>query len=182
MTTAVKNQTAIFGGGCFWCTEAIFDSLKGVVSVAPGYSGGTIPNPSYDQVSSGSTGHVEVIRIEFDPSLISYNDLLTVFFNTHDPTSLNRQGADVGPQYRSVVFYLNEEQRLAALNLIGELEKSRAYDKPVVTAVEPFRAFYPAEDYHKRYYEAHKDEPYCALVIEPKMRKLQERFRELLKS
>ncbi|HSX24531.1 MAG TPA: peptide-methionine (S)-S-oxide reductase MsrA [Candidatus Andersenbacteria bacterium] len=172
------SQTAIFGGGCFWCTEAIFSSLKGVREVMPGYAGGTVPNPSYEQVCSGKTGHAEATKIVFDPSVITYNDLLTVFFATHDPTILNRQGADVGTQYRSAIFFTSPEQETEAKNFIEKLNQD---GKKVVTEITPFTEFYPAEDYHKNYYENHKDQPYCEAVISPKLEKLQAKFSELLK-
>lgn len=174
-----KREIAVFGGGCFWCTEAVFSSLKGVFSVVPGYSGGSIPDPTYEQVSDGNTGHIEAVKIEFDPSVISYGDLLTVFFNTHDPTTLNRQGNDVGTQYNSTVFYANNSQKREVEALIGELNASHAYDRPVITAVLPLDEFHEAEDRHKQYYERHKDAPYCEIVIAPKLEKLQEKFATL---
>lgn len=177
-----KTQIAVFGAGCFWCTEAIFSSLKGVVSVLPGYTGGVSENPTYEEVSRGDTDHVEAIKIEYDPAIVSYEDLLAVFFNIHDPTVLNRQGNDEGAQYRSVVFYSDDFQKTSALKLIEELNVSRAYDKPVVTELQPMGKFYPAEDYHKNYYENHRDLPYCRVTIAPKMEKLQERFNQLLRS
>jgi peptide-methionine (S)-S-oxide reductase len=179
-----KSETAVFGGGCFWCTEAVFKSLKGVTAVDPGYTGGSVHNPTYEQVSNGDTGHVESIRIEFDPALISYDDLLAVFFNTHDPTTMNRQGGDVGPQYASAIFYDGDEQKIKAAALIKELGDSHAYGegKAIVTALKPLGDFYPAEDYHRNFYETHKDSPYCELVIAPKLEKLQKKFAELLKA
>ncbi len=174
-------ETAIFANGCFWCTEAVFSMLKGVQSVASGYTGGKTKNPTYEQVSNGDTGHAEALRIVFDPKIISYDDLLNVFFNTHDPTTLNRQGGDVGTQYRSGVFYNNEEQKKKAEALIADLNNSNAYGKPVVTEVTPFDVFYEAEGYHKDYYKFHSDQPYCQLVIAPKLEKLEKRFAELLK-
>ena len=179
-----KNQEikiAVFANGCFWCTEAVFSMLKGVKSVVPGYAGGDVPNPTYEQVGGGKTGHAEAIRITYDPVIISYDDLLAVFFNTHDPTTLNRQGNDVGTQYRSVIFYGSEEEKAKAEALIKELNEKKAYDNPVVTEVTPLREFYEAEDYHQDYYEHNKGAPYCQLVIAPKLEKLQERFKELLK-
>ncbi len=176
-----NRQIAVFGGGCFWCTEAVFNSLKGVISAVPGYTGGNIANPSYEQVSTGNTGHVEAVRIEYYPAITSYEDLLTVFFNTHDPTTLNRQGNDVGTQYRSAIFYSNEDQHQKVLKFIEELNESKAYDKPIVTEIMPLSEFYPAEDYHQKYYETHKDATYCQLIIAPKLEKLQKRFKELLK-
>lgn len=173
---------AVFAGGCFWCTESVFLSLKGIISVMPGYTGGTVPDPTYEQVCAGDTSHVEAVRIEFDPGVITYDDLLAVFFNTHDPTAIDRQGNDVGKQYNSVIFYSNEEQKTKAEALIRELDDSKAYDRPIATQVRRSGEFYPAEDYHQRYYEHHKDAPYCQIVIEPKLAKLREKFRDLLKT
>lgn len=185
MADASLIEVAVFGGGCFWCTEAIFSALKGVKSVLPGYTGGNPPaggkNPTYEQVSEGNTGHVESIKIEFDPNIVSFDDLLAVFFNTHDPTTLNRQGNDVGTQYRSAIFYASEGQKQKAENLINELDTSKAFDKPVVTEVAPLGEFYTAEDYHQKYYESHKDQPYCQIIIAPKLEKLEKKFAELLK-
>jgi len=174
-------NTAIFANGCFWCTEAVFSMLKGVKSVTPGYTGGKTENPNYESVCNGNTGHAEAIQIEYDPNLISFDDLLSVFFNTHDPTTLNRQGNDVGTQYRSAIFYTNEEQRIKSEKLIQELNESKAYDRDVVTEVVPLTKFYPSEDYHKKYYENNSTQPYCQLVIAPKLEKLQERFNNLIK-
>lgn len=174
-------QTAFFGGGCFWCTEAVFSALKGVSIVTPGYAGGTKTNPTYDEVSSGTTGHAEISKIEYDPGVISFADLLIVFFNVHDPTTLNRQDNDIGTQYRSIIFYTNDEQRQEVQKFIKELNDTKAYDHPVVTEVLPLKDFYPAEDYHQKYYETHKDAPYCQIVIAPKLEKLQKKFAELLK-
>lgn len=171
---------AVFAGGCFWCTEAIFKELKGVKSVTPGYSGGKVKNPTYEQVSTGETGHAEATEFEYDPAVISYNDLLTVFFATHDPTTPNRQGNDVGSQYRSAIFYMDEVQKKEAEEFIKKIDIDK--DRPVVTEVVPFEEFYEAEDYHKNYYEAHKDQPYCQLVISPKLEKLKSHFRALLKN
>jgi peptide-methionine (S)-S-oxide reductase len=173
-------ETAVFGGGCFWCTEAIFQSLKGVKSVMPGYTGGSNGKPTYEQVSSGNTGHAESIKIEFDPAIISYDDLLSVFFNTHDPTTMNRQGADVGTQYRSAIFYSIPEQKTKAEALIAELNAAHAYENPVVTEVLPLGDFYEAEEYHKDYYKNNSSAAYCQLVIAPKLEKLQKRFAKLL--
>jgi methionine-S-sulfoxide reductase len=174
-------NTAVFANGCFWCTEAVFSMLKGVKSVKSGYTGGTTENPTYKQVSNGDTGHAEAIQITYDPSIISYNDLLAIFFYTHDPTTLNRQGNDIGTQYRSVIFYSNEEQKQKAEILIKELNDMKSYEKPVVTEVKPLTKFYQAEDCHNDYYKNNKSEPYCQLVIAPKLEKLQKRFAELLK-
>ena len=166
-------EVGVFGGGCFWCTEAVFASLKGVVSVMPGYSGGTLTNPTYEQVSGGNTGHIECTKVEFDPEIISYEQLLKVFFETHDPTTLNRQGNDMGTQYRSVIFYTSEDQKSSALNFINKITEAGLYKSPVVTTVEPLGEFYPAEDYHQKYYENHKDAPYCQIVIAPKLEKVE---------
>lgn len=176
-----KIHTAIFGGGCFWCTEAVFKMLKGVISVMPGYAGGAMAKPSYEHVSSGRTGHAEVVRVEFDPEKISYNNLLTVFFATHDPTTANRQGADVGPQYRSLILYTDDAQKTEAERFIHEINASHPKGKPVVTEVVPFEKFYEAERYHHDYYEKNTDQPYCQVVIEPKLEKVQKMFAELLK-
>lgn len=176
-------ETVIFGGGCFWCTEAIFKSLKGVISVIPGYSGGEMDNPSYEKISGGKTGHAECIKIKYDPTIISFQDLLAVFFNTHNPTTPNQQGADVGTQYRSVIFYTTEKQKEEAEKLIKELSESQAYgpDKKVVTEVKPRYKFFPAESYHQNYYENNVDAPYCQIVIAPKLEKLNKKFKELIK-
>lgn len=170
---------AYFAGGCFWCTEAVLKSLKGVISATPGYSGGDAENPTYEKVSLGATGHAETVQIEFDPKVISYGDLLTVFFATHDPTTLNRQGNDIGTQYRSVIFYADESQKKEAEDFIKNLNAELGGG--VVTELVAFERFYEAEDYHKNYYERHKDQTYCELIIAPKIEKLQSRFKELLK-
>ncbi len=174
-------ETAVFGGGCFWCTEAVFKSLKGVSSVLPGYAGGTASNPTYEQVSSGNTGHAEAVQIEFDPKQVSYETLLTVFFASHDPTTLNRQGADVGTQYRSVVFYTTPEQKVAAEKFIADLNTSNELGNPIVTTVDPLDKFYVAEDYHRDYFANHPNQPYCLVVINPKLEKVKHKFAELLK-
>lgn len=173
-----KKEIAVFGGGCFWCTEAVFEDLKGVVSVMPGYAGGTVENPTYEQVCSGTTGHAEVIRIEFDPAKIAYNDLLTVFFATHNPTTPNQQGADFGTQYRSSVFYTTEAQKKDAEEFIKKLDES---GPKVVTEVVPLTAFYEAEEYHRKYYQNNSSAPYCQVVINPKLEKVKEKFHQLLK-
>jgi len=173
-------QTAVFGGGCFWCTEATFQMLKGVTSVTPGYTGGEKNKPTYEEVSGGKTGHAEVIQVEYDPFVITFDDLLTVFFNIHDPTQLNQQGNDVGTQYRSVIFYTTSEQKERSEKLIKELTDSKSYDKPIVTEVKPLDTFYPAENYHKDYYKRNSNAPYCEIVIAPKLEKLQKRFVTLL--
>lgn len=176
-----QKETAIFGGGCFWCTEALFKSLKGVISVIPGFAGGVSDNPSYEEVSGGKSGHAEVIKIEYDSEIISFQDLLSVFFNTHNPTELNRQGADIGTQYRSIIFYTSAKQKEVAEKLIEELDVTKAYEKPIVTKIEAFNKFFEAEDYHKNYYENHKDAPYCEIIIAPKLEKLNKKFANLLK-
>ena len=177
-----KREVAVFGGGCFWCTEAVFDELRGVISVVSGYAGGSTKNPTYEQVCSGSTGHAEVIRIEFDPTEISFRDLMTVFFGTHDPTTLNRQGNDVGTQYRSAIFYANDEQKRQAEAFIKELNDSKAFGKPVVTTVEPLGEFYEAENYHQKYYAQNPYQPYCQFTIPPKLQKLHKQFSALLRT
>jgi peptide-methionine (S)-S-oxide reductase len=173
-------ETAVFAGGCFWCTEAVYQQLRGVSSVVPGYSGGSIENPTYEQVSSGTTGHAEAIQFSYDPEQISYHDLLEVLFATHDPTTLNRQGNDVGPQYRSVIFYANDEQKQQAEAMVRELTEAQTFSAPIVTTIEPLREFYVAEDYHKNYYERNSGAPYCQVVISPKLKKLKEKFASLL--
>jgi peptide-methionine (S)-S-oxide reductase len=174
-------ETAVFGGGCFWCTEAIFTRLRGVESVESGYAGGSTENPTYEQVSSGNTGHAESIRIEFDPKVIDYKDLLNVFFATHDPTTLNRQGNDIGTQYRSAVLYTSNEQKQKAEEFIAQLESDKVYDDSIVTEVSKLDKFYPAESYHQRYYENNESKPYCQFVINPKIAKLRQKFTALLK-
>lgn len=176
-----KPETATLGGGCFWCTEAVYKELKGVADVKPGYSGGHVKNPSYREVCTGNTGHAEVVQITFDPGVVSFSDILEVFFKTHDPTTLNRQGNDIGTQYRSVIFYHSEKQKEIAEKVIQLFEKEKIYDKPIVTQVEPFKAFYEAEDYHHDYYERNKNQPYCQFVITPKIEKFEKIFRDKLK-
>jgi peptide-methionine (S)-S-oxide reductase len=173
-------ETAIFGGGCFWCTEAVFKMLKGVTSVEPGYAGGNIPNPTYEQVSTGRTGHAEVIKIEYDPLVVSFRTLMTVWFGSHDATQLNRQGNDVGPQYRSAIFPTTPEQSKEAHAMIDELNASSDKGEPIVTTVEEGAAFYPAEDYHRDYYANNKNQGYCQLIIAPKLEKVQKQFAQLL--
>ena len=174
-------EKATLGGGCFWCTEAVYLELKGVVDVKPGYSGGHVKNPSYNEVCTGTTGHAEVVQVTFDPELVSFSQILEVFFMTHDPTTLNRQGNDVGPQYRSVIFYHNEAQKETAENVIERFEKDEVYDKPIVTQVEPFDKFYVAEDYHKNYYNRNKGQAYCQYIITPKLEKFRKIFKDQLK-
>jgi peptide-methionine (S)-S-oxide reductase len=176
-----QMDTAIFGNGCFWCTEAVFQQLEGVEKVVSGYSGGHVDNPTYEQVCEKNTGHAEVLKIVYDKSKISFDELLEIFWQTHDPTTLNRQGNDVGPQYRSVVFYQNEEQKEKAEKYKAALDKSGAFDKPIVTAIEKYINFYPAEDYHQNYYKRNSGQPYCYYVIRPKMEKLQKVFGSKLK-
>ncbi len=177
-----KTELAVFGGGCFWCTEAVFDELRGVVSVMPGYAGGSVKNPTYEQVCGEITGHAEATRIEFDPGQIAYRDLLTVFFATHDPTTLNRQGDDVGTQYRSIILCTTEEQKLEAEKFIKELNDSSPHGKPVVTEVKPQGQFYEAEEYHRKYYENNSYQSYCQIVITPKLEKVHKQFTDLVKS
>lgn len=177
---ASAHKTIVFGGGCFWCTEAVFKMIKGVVAVTPGYTGGTSETPNYHDVSEGNTGHAEVVEVVYDPDVITFNDLLTVFFATHDPTSLNRQGNDVGTQYRSAIFYGNESEKSEAESFIAKLNANSG-GKPIVTTVEPLRGFYPAEKYHIDYYERNQTNPYCQLVIDPKLQKVQRDFADLLK-
>ncbi len=175
------TEIAMFGGGCFWCTEAVFKMLKGVTKVEPGYAGGDVPNPTYQQVCTGTTGHAEVIRIEFDPSQVAYRDLLTVFFGSHDATQLNRQGNDVGTQYRSAVFPTTPGQKADTEAFIKELSDSSPDGDPIVTTIEENVAFYPAEDYHKDYYANNKQQGYCQVIIAPKLQKVQEHYAQLLK-
>lgn len=172
-------ETATLAGGCFWCTEAIFKRLKGVTSVVPGYAGGEKPNPSYDEVCSGTTGHAEAIQIQFDPSIISYDKILDVFWHLHDPTALNQQGNDIGAQYRSAIFYHNEKQKRIAEESKEELEKSEAFNMPIVTQIVPFTNFYKAENYHQNYYDQNKSASYCQIVIDPKIQKLIKEFKNL---
>ena len=177
-----QRQVATFGGGCFWCIEAVFSELKGVEKVESGYSGGTTVYPTYEQVSTGTTGHAEVVQINFDPKIISFKEILEIFFRMHDPTTLNRQGPDVGTQYRSVIFYHNYEQKTIAEQVIKEITEAKIWDAPIVTKIEPFKAFYKAEDYHKDYFKKHPEQPYCKLVIAPKIAKLREHYRKKLKT
>lgn len=177
-----QTQAAVFGGGCFWCTEAVMERLQGVVAVMPGYAGGHVKNPSYRQVCGGGTGHAEVVRVEFNPAQISYRDLLAVFFATHDPTTLNRQGHDAGTQYRSIILYANEDQKREAEALIDELNRSGAFQSPIVTQVKPLEAFYEAENYHRQYYVNNPNQPYCQIVIDPKVHKFRKQFGGMLKT
>ena len=174
-------QTATLAGGCFWCLEAVYDEIKGVQSVESGYAGGHIDNPSYREVCNGTTGHAEVVQVHFDPNVVSYRDLLNVFFAIHDPTTLNRQGADVGTQYRSAIFYHDEEQKRIAEELIKELNTQEIWDRPIVTQVEKLDKFYMAEDYHQEYFARNPYQPYCMAVVAPKVSKFRKHFLELLK-
>jgi peptide-methionine (S)-S-oxide reductase len=178
-----KPATALatFGAGCFWCTEAVYLKLKGVLKVTSGYTGGKIPNPTYQAVCTGTTGHAEVIQVEYDPSVITFDQMLDVFFHTHDPTTLNRQGADTGTQYRSAVFYHDEAQKTAAEQMIKDLNASGEFKSPIVTTLEKLGKFYPAEDYHQDYFKLNPGNPYCQAVIVPKVSKFQKRYEALLK-
>ncbi|MEO9021563.1 MAG: peptide-methionine (S)-S-oxide reductase MsrA [Ginsengibacter sp.] len=177
-----KSTIATLANGCFWCTEAVFQRLKGVGKMTSGYSGGHVKNPTYEEVCNKNTGHAEALQIDYDPSVISFDELLEVFFTTHDPTSMNKQGNDVGPQYRSVIFYHNEEQKEKAEKYIEKLNASGVYDSPIVTAVEPFANFYVAENYHDNYYNTHPSQPYCYYVIKPKLEKIKKVFANKLKA
>ena len=177
----MKAEIAVFGGGCFWCTEAVFRMLKGVVSVIPGYAGGTVANPTYEQVSNGSTGHAEVIKIEYDPKVIPFRDLLTVFFVTHDSSTPNRQGNDIGSQYRSIILYTTARQKKDVGEFIKEISSSSQKGAPVVTEVKLLAKFYEAEEYHRQYYERNPNQAYCQVVINPKVKKVQEKFTRMLK-
>jgi methionine-S-sulfoxide reductase len=176
-----QMDTITLGGGCFWCIEAIYNSLKGVEKVTSGYSGGKLANPTYREVCSGETGHAEVVEIVFDPRQTSTEEILKVFFTVHDPTTLNRQGADVGTQYRSVIYYHNKSQEEVAKAVIEALNKAKVFDRPIVTKVEPAAKFYMAEDYHQEYYRLHKSEPYCRIVIQPKFEKFEKVFKDRIK-
>jgi peptide-methionine (S)-S-oxide reductase len=181
MDRSVEMKTATFAGGCFWCTEAIFQRLAGVEKVISGYSGGHVDNPTYEQVCSGTTGHAESIQITYDPSKISHDELLGVFWKTHDPTTRNRQGNDVGPQYRSVIFFHDEEQKKSAERYRTRLENEKFWDNPIVTGIVPFRKFWPAENYHQNYFDDNPSRGYCALVIAPKIDKFENVFKDRLK-
>jgi peptide-methionine (S)-S-oxide reductase len=174
-------QTATLAGGCFWCLEAVYDEIKGVHSVESGYAGGHVDNPTYREVCYGNTGHAEVVQVHFDPSVVSYRDLLNVFFAIHDPTTLNRQGADVGTQYRSAIFYHDEEQKRTAEEVIKDLTDQQLFDRPIVTEVAPLDKFYVAEDYHQEYFARNPYQPYCMAVVAPKVSKFRKHFLEILK-
>lgn len=177
----MNTEKITFGNGCFWCTEAIFQQVKGVVKSTSGYSGGHVENPTYEQVCEKNTGHAEVIQIEYNPAEVTIDELLEVFWQTHDPTTLNRQGNDVGPQYRSVVFYHNDKQKERAEFFKKKLDQSGAYDNPIVTTIEPFTNFYVAENYHQDYYNRNGNQPYCYFVIRPKMEKFEKAFKDKMK-
>jgi peptide-methionine (S)-S-oxide reductase len=179
MTDTIK--TAVFGGGCFWCTEAIFSMLKGVLRVTPGYAGGTVAKPTYQQVCGGTTGHAEVTKIDYDPAVISYSDLLDVFFHAHDPTTLNRQGNDIGEQYRSIILYTDDEQKTYAETFINEFNSSGEFQRPIVTEIKPLNIFFDAEGYHQNYYENNSGQLYCQSIIAPKVDKFRKRYLKLLK-
>ncbi len=180
MTTG-SRETAVLGGGCFWCLEAVYNELRGVETVISGYAGGSVPNPSYEQVCTGRTGHAEVVRVTFDPAEISYRDILQVFFTIHDPTTPNRQGADVGTQYRSIILYADQEQERTAREVIDEITRSGLWSAPIVTEVRPLERFYPAEGYHQNYFERNPYQPYCQVVIAPKVAKARQKYLERLK-
>jgi len=177
-----EKEVATLAGGCFWCLEAVFDDLKGVQDVVSGYSGGKFPNPTYQQVCTGATGHAEVVQVTFDPARISYKDILEVFFTIHDPTTLNRQGGDVGTQYRSAIFFHSPEQKATAEQVIQKLSAARLWARPIVTEIQPFTKFYPAEDYHQEYFANNARQPYCQIVIAPKVAKFRKQYLERLKA
>ena len=181
LKTGLNIETITLGGGCYWCVEAVYEQLDGVTSVVSGFSGGTTANPTYEEVSSGKTGFAEAVQITFDKSKTNLDEIFKVFFTVHDPTTLNRQGADEGTQYRSVIFYKNEAQKLAAQTIISALKKGKVYDNPIVTTLEPLTKFYEAEKYHQNYFEKNKDQPYCQMVIQPKLDKFEKIFKDRLK-
>lgn len=178
---AATKEVVTLGGGCFWCLEAVYDELKGVEDVVSGYAGGTVVKPTYEQVCGGRTGHAEVVQLTFDPRVISFKDILDVFFTIHDPTTLNRQGNDVGPQYRSIILYHNDEQKRVAEETIAELNRQHLWNRPIVTQLEPLTTFYPAEQYHQEYYERNPYQPYCQVVVAPKVAKARQKFLARLK-
>ncbi len=179
--SATNLEQTTLGGGCFWCLEAVYVELRGVTKVVSGYTGGHVPNPSYQRVCGGNTGHAEVVQVTFDPSIVSYRDLLEIFFTIHDPTTLNRQGADVGTQYRSAIFYHNEEQRQGAEEVIAGLTAAKLWSKPIVTEVVPLDVFYPAEEYHQDYYANNPRQSYCQIVVAPKVSKFRKQYFDRLK-
>lgn len=176
-----RMKLATLGGGCFWCTEAVFSLIEGVEKVESGYSGGSLEKPTYEQVSTGTTGHAEVVQISFDPDVISFKEILEIFLSSHDPTTLNRQGNDVGTQYRSVIFYHNDQQKVIAEQMIKELDEAKTWNAPIVTRIESFKAFYKAEEYHQNYFKNHPERSYCQIVIAPKIQKLQMHYITKLK-
>jgi peptide-methionine (S)-S-oxide reductase len=176
------RETATLGGGCFWCVEAVFKDLRGVESAVSGYAGGSVPNPTYEQVCGGRTGHAEVVRVTFDPAVVSYREILEVFFTVHDPTTLNRQGGDVGPQYRSIVLYHTDEQRRVAGEVIAQMQRDGVWDDPIVTELAPAGEFYAAEEYHRDYFERNPNQPYCQVVVAPKVAKFRKRYMDRLKA
>jgi peptide-methionine (S)-S-oxide reductase len=178
---AGRKETATLAGGCFWCLEAVFTCVEGIEKVVPGYAGGVVSQPTYEQVCSGATGHAEAVQITYDPSLITYREILEIFFTVHDPTTLNRQGADVGTQYRSAIFYHDQTQRDIARHVIGDLERAGVYDGPIVTQLVPLETFYPAEEYHRDYYSRNPEQAYCRVVISPKIARLRDRWTSKLK-
>lgn len=181
ITTKTKLDTITLGGGCYWCVEAVYENLRGVQSVVSGFAGGTTVNPSYEEVSTGQTGHAECVQITYDPKVTSLDEIFKVFFSVHDPTTRNRQGADVGTQYRSVIFYENLQQKKAAQNIIEALQKARVFDQPIVTTIEPLKKFYKAENYHQDYFAKNPNQPYCQLVVKPKVEKFEKLFKSRLK-
>lgn len=176
-----RRETATLAGGCFWCLEAVFKDLRGVERVVSGYAGGNLPNPTYRQVCTGTTGHAEVVQVTFDPQAVTYRELLEVFFTIHDPTTLNRQGADIGTQYRSAIFYHSPEQKATAEQVVSELSEEAIWERPIVTGVVPLKEFYPAEDYHQDYFEKNPEQPYCRAVVAPKVAKFRQKFLSKLK-
>ena len=180
--TAGRQETATLGGGCFWCLEAVFQDLRGVEQVVSGYTGGPVPNPTYQLVCTGATGHAEVIQVTFDPDVISFGELLEVFFTIHDPTTLNRQGPDAGTQYRSAIFYHSEQQKNTAEEVISEFNSAKVWGNPIVTEVTGLEEFFPAEDYHQNYFRTNPDQPYCQAIIAPKVSKARKEFLEKLKA
>ena len=181
-STPGQKEVATLAGGCFWCLEAVYDEMRGVEQVESGYSGGDVPNPSYERVCTGATGHAEVVQLTFDPALVSFREILEVFFTIHDPTTLNRQGADVGAQYRSAIFYHSPEQKATAEQVVAELNAAHVWDNPIVTEIAPLQAYYPAEDYHQEYFQRNGNAPYCRVVVAPKVAKFHKVFAEKLKA
>jgi peptide-methionine (S)-S-oxide reductase len=177
-----RTGVATLAGGCFWCIEAVYNEVEGIIEAMPGYAGGTSPSPTYEQVSTGKTGHAETVQITFDPAEISYREILEIFFTVHDPTTLNRQGADVGTQYRSVIFFHNDDQKAAAEEVIKELTDAKAWKHPIVTQLVKLENFYPAEEYHRNYFEKHPEQAYCQVVIAPKLEKLRKNWASKLKT